>query len=74
MWSGERGIDDISRSEDSSGTRGFFDFLDRGLDSDPEPADMASVSTQLEALARRGSYPERKEEEMELGLLFAELE
>lgn len=55
LWSGERGMDDISRSEDSSGTRGFFDFLERGLDSDPDPAEMASVSTQLEALTRRGS-------------------
>ena len=55
LWSGERGMDDNSRSEDSSGTRGFFDFLDRGLDSDPDPAEMASVSTQLEALTRRGS-------------------
>jgi hypothetical protein len=67
-------MDDISRSEDSSGTRGFFDFLDRGLDSDPDPAEMASVSTQLEALTRRGSWPGRKEDEMELALLFAELE
>ena len=55
LWSGERDMDDISRSEDSSGTRCFFDFLARGLDSDPDPAEMASVSTQLEALTRRGS-------------------
>ena len=76
LYSGERGMDDTSRKEDSSGTLGFFDFFDRGLDSDPDPAEKVSVSTQLEGLVRRGSWLwlGRKEEEMEFALVFDEVE